>query len=50
MKLFICDYHLEAGLLCRAEGKEKAAKEHSLAAKELIDQTGYHCRDGEVER
>jgi tetratricopeptide (TPR) repeat protein len=48
MKLFICDYHLEAGRLCRAEGKEKEAKEHFQTAKKLIEETGYYRRYGEI--
>ncbi len=50
MKLYIADYHLEPGRLCRAEGKEKEAAEHFREAKALIDETGYHRRNGEVEK
>ncbi len=48
MKLHLCDYHLEAGRLCLAEGKDTDAAEHFRAAKTLIEETSYHRRDGEV--
>jgi tetratricopeptide (TPR) repeat protein len=48
MKLHLCDYHLEAGRLCRAQGQEAEAREHFRVAKELIEETGYHRRDGEI--
>ncbi|MCX6581157.1 MAG: toll/interleukin-1 receptor domain-containing protein [Candidatus Aminicenantes bacterium] len=44
MKLFICDYHLEAARLCEAEGKTTDAAEHSRAADALIEETGYYRR------
>jgi len=47
MKLFICDYHLEAGRLCRAQDNDTEAAEHFQTAKKLIEETGYHRRDGE---
>jgi tetratricopeptide (TPR) repeat protein len=50
MKLHLCDYHLEAGRLCAAQGKDKEAKDHFRIAKEMIEETGYHRRDKEVER
>jgi len=49
MKLHLTDYHLEACRLCLAEGKTKEAGEHLDMAKEMIKETGYHRRDGEVE-
>jgi tetratricopeptide (TPR) repeat protein len=48
MKLFLCDYHLEAGRLCAAEGKEKEAQQHFQVAKEMIEETGYFRRKNEV--
>jgi hypothetical protein len=44
MKLFICDYHLEAARLCQAEGKTSDAAEHSRTADALIEETGYYRR------
>ncbi|MDQ1350285.1 MAG: hypothetical protein QG657_586, partial [Acidobacteriota bacterium] len=48
MKLFICDYHLEAGRLCHAQGKMEEAAEHVQIAKKLIDETGYERRRKEL--
>ncbi|MCP5104339.1 MAG: TIR domain-containing protein, partial [bacterium] len=45
MKLFLCDYHLEAGKLCKEEGKNKDAEEHFEKARELIQETGYKRRE-----
>ncbi len=48
MKLYLTDYHLEAGRLCEAEGKTGEAKEHFKKAAEMIEEAGYHRRDKEV--
>jgi tetratricopeptide (TPR) repeat protein len=48
MKLFMADYHLEAGRLCLAEKKISEAKNHFNIAKKMIDKMGYHRRDKEV--
>jgi tetratricopeptide (TPR) repeat protein len=48
MKLFLVDYHLEAGRLRRAEGQEEDAVRHFKKAKEMIKETGYRRRDIEV--
>ncbi len=48
MKLFICDYHLEAGRLCQAQGKAKQAANYFHQAKSLIAETGYHRRKDEL--
>jgi hypothetical protein len=50
MKLFLCDYHLEAARLCAAEGKDKEADQHFQVAKEMIEETGYLRRKNEVEK
>ncbi|NIM11593.1 MAG: hypothetical protein GTO45_05820 [Candidatus Aminicenantes bacterium] len=50
MYLHLCDYHLEAGRLCLAEGKTEEADHHFSMAKKMIEETGYHRRDKEVER
>ena len=47
MKLWLADYHLEAGRVCKAEGKD--VKEHIQKARELIETCGYHRRDKELE-
>jgi tetratricopeptide (TPR) repeat protein len=48
MKLHLVDYHLEAGRLCEAEGKTHEAKDHFNTPAKMIEETGYHRRDGEV--
>jgi len=48
MKLFICDYHLEAGRLCRAQGKMEDAAEHFQAAKAIVEETGYFRRKKDI--
>jgi len=49
MKLFLADYHLEAGRLALAEGKREKANEHLEAAAKMIEQMGYGRRKPEVE-
>lgn len=49
MRLYQADCHLGYARLCLAEGEREKAREHWRTAKELIGQTGYHLRDGEVE-
>ncbi|HLP47026.1 MAG TPA: tetratricopeptide repeat protein [Candidatus Kapabacteria bacterium] len=49
MELHLCDYHLEAGRLCEAQGKKDEAKEHFRDAKKLIAETGYGRRKKEKE-
>jgi tetratricopeptide (TPR) repeat protein len=44
MKLYLCDYHLEAAKLCRDEGNETGAKEHFRTAGRLIEETKYGRR------
>jgi len=48
MKLYLVDYHLEAGRLCQAEGRTVEAKDHFTTAAKMIEETGYHRRDKEV--
>jgi hypothetical protein len=57
MKLWLADYHLEASRLAQSTKKKKVAAErhleaalryHSGQAKALIEECGYHRRDGEV--
>jgi tetratricopeptide (TPR) repeat protein len=58
MRLFLVDYHLEAARLTMEQvadsgGQDKvsweAARKHVEKAAELIEKTGYHRRDREVE-
>lgn len=49
MGLWIVDALLEEGRIYRAEGNVEKAKECGEIAKELIEKTGYHRRDGEAE-
>ncbi len=49
MKLHLTDYYLEAARLCQAEGKTNEADEHLQTAAQLIEETGYHRRDEELE-
>ncbi|MCX6579964.1 MAG: toll/interleukin-1 receptor domain-containing protein [Candidatus Aminicenantes bacterium] len=48
MKPHLCDYHLEAGRLCQAQGKTDETGEHFRAAKAIVDETGYGRRKKEV--
>lgn len=50
MKLHLTDYHLEAARLCQAEGNANEAEEHLQTAAQLIEEMGYHRRDGEIEK
>ncbi|HLP60038.1 MAG TPA: hypothetical protein VK186_14450, partial [Candidatus Deferrimicrobium sp.] len=49
MKLHLCDYHLEAGRLCEAEGKSDEAGGHFREAKAIVEETGYGRRKKEKE-
>jgi len=49
MKLFRTDYHLEKARLLLAQRQFGEAQMHIKAAKTLIDETGYHRRDLELE-
>jgi len=52
MKLYLADYHLEAGRLNIKEQKENSkeqAEEHLAIAKEMIEKMGYGRRKPEVE-
>jgi tetratricopeptide (TPR) repeat protein len=53
MRLHLTDYHLEMSRLCLAMSEEQPekiaeAKEHMELAAQLVEDTGYHRRDGEV--
>lgn len=49
MRLHLADYHLEAARLCLAQNQRDKAAEHVSKAEKLIQETGYHRRDGAVE-
>ncbi len=49
MRLFACDAHLEAARLHLAQGDRDDARTELGHAKDLIEDTGYHRRDREVE-
>jgi hypothetical protein len=51
MRLHLTDYHLEMARLLIAEGKAPTSevKEHVDHAEKLINDTGYHRRDKELE-
>jgi len=44
MALFICDYHREAGRLCKDEGKKQEAREHFETAEQMSKEMGYRLR------
>lgn len=49
MRLHLTDYHLESARLALAERERVAAQSHTEQAGVLIEETGYHQRDGELE-
>lgn len=48
MRLHLTDYHLESARLALAEGEKDIARNHYDKARQLIAETGYHRRDGEL--
>ena len=48
MRLFEADCHLEYARLYVAMGEGDQAREPLATAKAMIEETGYHRRDGEV--
>jgi tetratricopeptide (TPR) repeat protein len=48
MKVYLADYHLEAGKLFDAEGNLKEALRHFTAAKDMMEQMGYKRKLEEV--
>jgi tetratricopeptide (TPR) repeat protein len=49
MRLFLSDYHLESCRLLLAENELPTAREHLDKAKKLVEETGSHRRDREVQ-
>lgn len=48
MRLHLTDYHLESARLALAEDDLPTARTHTEQARVLIEETGYHRRDGEL--
>jgi tetratricopeptide (TPR) repeat protein len=48
MGLHLADCHLERARLCLATAEREEARAHWTKAKEMIEQMGYHRRDGEL--
>lgn len=48
MKLYLADGHLEYARLYLAMGEEEPARQHFIQGRDLVNQTGYHRRDGAV--
>jgi len=48
MKLFVTDIHLLSARLDLDDGNRQQAQEHVATARALIEETGYHRRDGEL--
>jgi tetratricopeptide (TPR) repeat protein len=49
MRLHECDAHLEWARLCRQQGDREGAKQHTVKARRLVEETGYGRRRREVE-
>ncbi|MHC4154517.1 MAG: hypothetical protein ACYST6_06300, partial [Planctomycetota bacterium] len=49
MKLWLADYHLESARLAQSEKDEEKMAEHYGEAKRLIEECGYHRRDGDLQ-
>lgn len=48
MRLYLTDYHLASGRLAFTSRDSSKAREHFAKADALINETGYHRRDGEL--
>ena len=48
MRLHQCDAHLELTRLAPAEDDRDQARHHLAEARRLVEQTGYHRRDGDL--
>ncbi|MBK8567313.1 MAG: hypothetical protein IPN76_29315 [Saprospiraceae bacterium] len=49
MRLHLTDYHLEMARLRKDMGRLEEAKDNMEKAAKLIEETGYHRRDKELE-
>jgi tetratricopeptide (TPR) repeat protein len=50
MKLYLCEYLLEAGRLYEAEGKKEKSEQHFKNAANLVKEMGYWRREKDVEQ
>ncbi|MGH9799949.1 MAG: hypothetical protein ACRD82_06250 [Blastocatellia bacterium] len=48
MRLHLTDCRLESARFALAQGDTEKARDHWRKAQALVEQTGYHRRDGEV--
>ena len=48
MRLYLADVHLELARLALAQGDKDEARQHLATAKAMVEEMGYHRRDGEV--
>ena len=49
MRLYLADYYLAVARLALADGDRTLARTHLAKATVLIQETGYHRRDSDVE-
>ena len=49
MRLHLTDFHLESARLALAESDPAAAREHLAKARQLVNETGYHRRDPDLD-
>ena len=49
MRLHLTDFHLESARLALAESDPAAAREHLDKARQLVNETGYHRRDPDLD-
>ena len=48
MRLYLADVELESARLALAQGNTAEARRHLAIAKAMVEEMGYHRRDGEV--
>lgn len=48
MRLHLADYQIESAHLCHAQGKAEEARIHFNAARQLVSETGYRRRSGDL--
>ncbi len=49
MGIYLADYHLESTRLHLAQDQSRKARENLEKAKTMIEEMGYHRRDGKIE-
>lgn len=50
MRLHLTDYHLASARFAIKEGNPEKAREHFAEAEKLVNETGYHRRDKDLEK